>query len=92
MPWVGAPAMTPSEAASLRAEALFVSTLQRSERPTPGQLCEAISATLGRYGPRGCAAIVAQEFGEHPTEAVRRMSWVLAVLRSAPAQSTESLR
>jgi len=79
--------MTPSEVSSLRAEALFASALQRSDDPTPTQVRDAVSASLRCHGPLGCAARVAEEFGEHPTEAVGRMSWVLAELRSAYPQT-----
>jgi len=78
--------MTPSELSSLRAEALFASALQRSDHPTPTQVRAAVLASLRCYGARSCAARVAEEFGEHPTEAVGRMSWVLAELRSAYPQ------
>jgi hypothetical protein len=75
--------MLKSEVTSALAEALFASGLQRSDDPTPTQVRAAISATLRNNGTRGCAACVAQEFGEHPIEAVSRMSWVLAELRMA---------
>lgn len=77
--------MTRSEVASVRAEALFVSSLQRSDNPTPDDVRAAVSASLHRHGPRGCAAEVAQEFGEHPAESVWRMSWVLAEVELAYA-------
>jgi hypothetical protein len=75
--------MLKSELRSTRAEALFASSLQRSDDPTPTQVRSAIATTLRNNGARGCAACVAQEFGEHPIEAVARMSWVLAELRIA---------
>ena len=68
---------------SARAEALFASTLQRSDDPTPTQIRAAISTTIRNDGLKACAASVAQEYGEHPIEAVARMSWVLAELRMA---------
>jgi hypothetical protein len=61
------------------AEALFVSVLQRSDRPSPGQVRGAVAAAICAYGDRGCAELVAQEFGDHPETAVERMRWARAV-------------
>jgi len=61
------------------AEALFASVLQRSERPSPGQVRKAVTAAVRAYGGRGCAELVAQEFGDHPETAVERMRWARAV-------------
>jgi hypothetical protein len=36
----------------------------------------AISRTLQQLGVRGCAGQMAQEFGDHPDAAARRMRWV----------------
>jgi len=58
-----------------RADALFASPLQRSDRPGPGQVRQAIAVAVARYGVPGCAARVAQAFGEHPDTAVIRMRW-----------------
>ena len=60
----------------LAAEALFVSNLQPSQSPTRVAVQEAITAMILRYGSDGCAAGVAEEFGDHPDVAVRRMVWV----------------
>jgi hypothetical protein len=68
-----------------RVEALFVSTLQRSEDVTPELVRDAVTAAVCRHGSRGCAALVAQEFGEHPEVAVGRMRWALHVVRKAYA-------
>ena len=62
------------------AEALFASVLQRSERPSPGQVRKAVTAAVRAYGGRGCAELVAQEFGDHPETAVERMRWARAVV------------
>jgi len=56
-----------------RADALFVSALQRSEEPSAAQVQLAIAAAIRAFGARGCAARVAQEYGEHPETAVPRM-------------------
>ena len=58
-----------------RSEALFVSTLQLSEHPTGFQIREAIRRAVREFGSRGCAALVAQEYGDHPEYAVARMRW-----------------
>ena len=62
---------------AVRSEALFVSSLQRSERPTVSQVREVIVRTVRDLGAAGCAARVAQEFGDHPEAAVARMRWAL---------------
>ena len=73
---------------ALRAEALFASVLQRSDRPSPGQVRKAIAAAVHAYGGDGCAELVAQEFGDHPETAVARMRWARAaagVVVASPA-------
>jgi hypothetical protein len=60
---------------TVRCEALFASSVQSSERSSSDRLQEAISQTVRRLGSRGCAAVVAQEFGDHPEVAVPRMRW-----------------
>ncbi|HEV7824055.1 MAG TPA: hypothetical protein VGP02_04050 [Mycobacteriales bacterium] len=72
----------PSAFEAVRAEALFASTLQSSESPRPDQVRRTVSATLRRFGIRGCAARVAGEFGDHPDAAVVRMTWALMTVRS----------
>lgn len=66
----------------LAAEALFVSDVQPSERPSRKAVEDAVTAMLLRHGSDGCAAGVAEEFGDHPDMAVRRMGWVRQELRS----------
>src|SRR5215467_11731131 len=61
------------------ADALFASMLQRSDEPSAGQVRNAAAAALRAYGGRGCAARVAQEFGDHPETAVTRMRWACGV-------------
>jgi len=73
-------------ASAVRADALFASALQRSDRPDPGQVREAIAVAVARYGDPGCAARVAQAFGEHPETAVTRMRWARTMIaRDVPA-------
>jgi hypothetical protein len=71
---------------AVRADALFASALQRSDEPSPGQVRRAIAAAVAAYGGSGCAARVAQAFGEHPETAVTRMRWARTmVARAVPA-------
>jgi hypothetical protein len=43
--------------------------------PGAGQIRQAIARAVREFGSRGCAARVAQEFGDHPETAVARMRW-----------------
>jgi hypothetical protein len=61
--------------AVVRTDALFVSAVQRSDEPRAVQVRQAVAAAVRRFGPRGCAERVAQEFGEHPEMAAARMRW-----------------
>jgi hypothetical protein len=63
-----------------RADALFVSALQRSEEPSATQIREAIAAAIREFGARGCAARVAQAYGEHPETAAPRMRWARTIV------------
>ena len=66
------------------AEALFVSVLQPSDRPSPEQVRAAILSALRTCGGAdGCAARLAAEFGEHPEVAVARMQWAIRTLTPA---------
>jgi hypothetical protein len=62
-----------------RADALFVSALQRSEELSTGQVRQAVASAVRAFGSRGCAERVAQEFGDHPDTAVARMRWARTV-------------
>jgi len=68
---------------AIRSEALFVSALQRSDDPSAKQVQQAITRAVREYGSRGCAARVAQEFGDHPESAVARMRWAREVVTAA---------
>jgi hypothetical protein len=61
-----------------RADALFASALQISDEPSAVQVRQAINVATSMLGDLGCAARVAQEFGEHPETAVTRMRWARA--------------
>jgi hypothetical protein len=62
-------------ASDARREALFASALQPSDTPTADVIIGAITSAMHRFGPRGCAARMAQEFGDHPEAASARMRW-----------------
>jgi hypothetical protein len=66
-----------------RTEALFVSDLQRSQHPSDELVRAVVTDMIGRLGERGCAALVAQEFGEHPDCALGRMQWARRAVRDA---------
>jgi hypothetical protein len=68
---------------TLRADALFVSALQRSDEPSVDQIQQAITAAVRAFGRAGCAERVAQEFGDHSETAVIRMRWARAVTHEA---------
>jgi hypothetical protein len=67
-----------------RADALFASPLQRSDQPGPAQVQQAIAAAVAAFGIQGCAARVAQAYGEHPETAVLRMRWARAAVTRGP--------
>ena len=68
---------------AVRSEALFVSALQRSDNPGVEQVQRAVAGAVKQYGSRGCAARVAQEFGDHPETAVARMRWACQLVDEA---------
>jgi hypothetical protein len=66
-----------------QAEALFVSSLQPSDRPTLDEIVAAIGLSLKTRGVSGCADVLAAEYGEHPEEAAHRMRWALSLMASS---------
>ncbi len=79
------------------ADALFASALQRSDEPARRKVRQAIAAAISAYGQLGCAARVAQAYGDHPEIAVSRMRWARAAVADAfgaaqpqPAHARES--
>ena len=64
-----------------RADALFASALQRSDEPSAAQVRQAIAAAVRAFGARGCAARVAQAYGEYLETAVLRMRWARAMVK-----------
>jgi len=77
------PMSTALDLDDVRTEALFVSDVQRSQHLTADLIRAAVSATMDRLGETGCAALVAQEFGEHPDCALGRMRWARRAARQA---------
>lgn len=63
-----------------RSEALFASTVQPSEQLTADRVRTEIMETVRRFGGRGCAARMAQEFGDAPHSAAARMRWARRVV------------
>ena len=55
-------AMTRLNVNDARREALFASGLQRSDAPAAESVAAAISHAVRRFGTRGCASQMAQEF------------------------------
>src|SRR6476646_5962671 len=68
---------------AFRADAVFVSRLQRCDEPNACQVRRAAAAAIGAFGCSGCAGRVAQEFGDHPETAVIRMRWARALADEA---------
>ena len=68
-----------------RCQALFSSGLQPSDAPTAGMVAAAISRAVQQFGIGGCAGQMAQEFGDHPDAAARRMRWVRQLIAQGPA-------
>lgn len=77
---------------AVRADAVFVSGLRRSDEPTVGQVRRAAAAAIRAFGSSGCAGRVAQEFGDHPETAVIRMRWARRVAREAFADPAPEQR
>jgi hypothetical protein len=84
--------MNSSIMVSTQAEALFVSDLQPSQRPTSAQIRTAVLRSLRRHRAIGCAALVAQEYGDHPGQAIERMRWATAAVRVSCAVTGWGLR
>ena len=68
---------------AVRADALFVSPLQRYQHPSTGQVRQAVTEAVRTFGQHGCAERMAQEFGEHPETAVTRMRWARELVGKA---------
>jgi hypothetical protein len=86
------PASADSGPWAVWADALFASSLQRSDNPSTGQIRQAIAAAVCAFGGPGCAERVAQEFGDHPETAVMRMRWARAVASEVFGSAPEPTR
>jgi hypothetical protein len=66
------------------AEALFVSSVQPSDDPSPIEISRAVRRSLQLFGgAAGCASACAYEYGEHPEQAARRMQWARSLVSGA---------
>ena len=54
------PVMNHLSISAARTDALFVSTLQRSDEPIARQIRQSVAVAVHQFGSRGCAARVAQ--------------------------------
>jgi hypothetical protein len=57
--------------------------LQCSDQPSATQIRQAVITVTSTLGRTGCAAQVAQEYGEHPETAPARMRWARAAVAGA---------
>ena len=85
MPTATQIAMTQLDMNGVRCQALFSSGLQPSDAPTGDMVAIAISRAVQQFGIGGCAGRMAQEFGDHPDAAARRMRWVRQLIAQEPA-------
>jgi hypothetical protein len=84
--------MYPCSVHVLHADALFASALQRSDEVNVSQIRRAVTGAIAGYGAAGCAARVAQEFGDHPETAAARMRWARAAVALLPGQLQDQLQ
>jgi hypothetical protein len=82
------PVMAYHSVDAVRADAVFVSGLQRCDEHSDGQVRQAVAAAIRAFGCSGCAGRVAQEFGDHPETALIRMRWARGAAREAFADSS----
>jgi hypothetical protein len=75
------------------AEVLFATPLQESDNPGTTQVRAAVLRGIAGHGGdlRWFAERLAQEAGDHPAEAARRMRWALAAVRGAIPEGTLAL-
>ena len=68
---------------SARATALFASDLSTTAQPTRAQVDAAIKDALRTHGgTRGCSAVLAAAYGDHPDLAPGRMRWARRVVQT----------
>ena len=85
MPTVTQITFTQLDINGARCPALFCSGLQPSDAPTAAMVAAAISRAVQQFGVGGCAGRMAQEFGDHPDAAARRLRWVRQLIAAGPA-------
>jgi hypothetical protein len=71
-----------------RCRALFSSGLQPSDAPTADTVATAIGHAVQQFGIGGCAGRMAQEFGDHPDAAARRMRWARQLIAQGACSHT----
>ena len=76
---------------TVRADALFASTMQRRDDCSADQIRLVIAQTIKTYGGQGCAGRVAQEYGDHPETSAARMRWARAAADRAFATASPKL-
>jgi len=64
-------------------EALFASRCSPPTPPDAGLIAAAVNSAVQRFGPRGCTALMAQQFGDRLFEH-QRDSWLSGFLRRVP--------
>jgi hypothetical protein len=74
-----------STISTVRADALFASTLQSCDQPSAAQVQRAIGDAIRVFGVQGCAARVAQAYGDRPETAMLRMRWARAAVTRTEA-------
>ena len=74
-----------------QADAIFASWLQRGDKPSAGQVRQAVAAAIRAFGYSGCAERVAQEFGDHPETAVARETFADSAPEPRPRADAGSL-
>jgi hypothetical protein len=67
-------------------EALFASALQPSDAPTADMVAEAVNRTVQQFGIGDCIGRMAQEFGDHPDTAAKRMRWTRRLITCEAAR------
>jgi hypothetical protein len=66
-----------------RAQALFVSDLSTESAPTRAEIDTVVRRMVRTHGgTKGCVAVVASSYGEHPELAAPRMTWALQTVRA----------
>jgi hypothetical protein len=77
--------MTRLNVNNARCAALFASGLRRSDAPTADELTNWTRDAVRRFGVAGCVSRMAQEFGDHPEAAARRMRWIRQLINAPSA-------